>query len=167
MLHYHTLRLFSSFDKFLSIKCKSETFKANQLLRFQKSQQYCELSGSSYIFLHLSFGTRSTLLICLSPVLIRSKNSSPALTTQLAPLRLVPLHKSTDENLDHCEIYLKTQFEMNLCIFPQRLTQRSSGRAPSVPLCIYEIVLFVYKLHCLISQSTWILDQNGSNTKYS
>ena len=36
---------------------------------------------------------------------------------------------------------------------------------PSVTLFIYKIVLFVYKLHCLISQSTWKFDQNGTDTK--
>ena len=35
---------------------------------------------------------------------------------------------------------------------------------PSVTLIIYKFVLFVYKLHCLISQSTWKFDQNGTNT---
>ena len=90
----HICFYFHHFTSFVALKAKVNSFQiANQPQNCcRKSQQ----KESSTIFLHLSSGTRSTLLIRLSPVLIRSKNSSPPLTTQLAPLRLMPLHKTAD-----------------------------------------------------------------------
>ena len=60
------------------------------------------------------------------------------------------------------------QQKVNKILFakePLKTLGFSSLEIPSVTLFIYKIVLFVYKLHCLISQSTWKFDQNGTNTK--